>query len=103
VDAALSRLDNLHTGDLGGADLVSEAEKRLISRAAMLAIQLELMDVRFAENEGEASRLDLDVYQRLTNTLRRTLEALGLRRRQRDVTPSVKDYVASLQDDEANV
>jgi hypothetical protein len=93
-------LINLHTSDLGGADLVSEAEKRLISRAAMLSIQLELMDVRFAENEGEANRFDLDTYQRLTNTLRRTLESLGLQRRARDVTPSVSDYVKHLNEQE---
>ena len=62
----------------------------------MLSLQSELMDSRFAQAETSATPFDLDVYQRLTNTLRRTLEALGLQRRTKDVTPSVADYVASI-------
>jgi hypothetical protein len=34
------------------------------------------------------------LYQRATNTLRRTLESVGLERRQRDVTPSLAEYLA---------
>jgi hypothetical protein len=85
----------LHTADLGGADFVSEAEQRLIRRAAMLTIQLEMMDCRFALNEGEANRVDLETYQRCSNSLRRLLESLGLQRRQRDVaTPTIDQYLA---------
>jgi hypothetical protein len=84
----------LHTGDLGGESFVSESEQRLIRRAAMLTIQLEMMDSKFALNEGEASRVDLETYQRCSNSLRRLLESLGLQRRQRDVTPSVDQYLA---------
>ena len=55
----------------------------------MLALQAELMEQNFAANEdGAASAKALDCYQRLTNTLRRTLESLGLQRRARDVTPT---------------
>jgi hypothetical protein len=76
-----------HLSDLGGADAVSESERVLIRRSAMLTLQLELLEQRFALNEGgEASSRDLEAYQRCTNTLRRTLESLGLRRRPRDVT-----------------
>src|SRR5262245_9538391 len=79
-----------HTADLGGADAVSQAEKVLVRRAAMLTLQLELQEQRFALNDGgEATGKQIEIYQRTTNTLRRTLEALGLQRRARDVTPAV--------------
>jgi hypothetical protein len=76
-----------HTSDLGGEEALSEAERVLIRRASMLSLQTELMEQRFALNDcGEASAKQIEVYQRTTNTLRRTLESLGLRRRPRDVT-----------------
>lgn len=74
------------TSDLGGVDNVSEAEKVLVRRAAMLTLQSEFMEHRFAETDGEATPRQLDMYQKTTNTLRRTLEALGLERRARDVS-----------------
>src|SRR5262245_61990421 len=76
-----------HTSDLGGPDALSEAERVLVRRASMLGLQCELMEQHFAENGGEAKRFQLETYQRCTNTLRRTLESLGLRRRPRDITP----------------
>ena len=90
----LRDLIKLHTNDLGGEDFVSESEQRLVRRAAMLTIQLEMMDARFALNEGEASRVDLETYQRASNSLRRLLESLGLGRRPRDVTgPSLGEIL----------
>ena len=77
-----------HTNDLGGLEALSTAEKVLIRRVAMLTLQCELMEQSFASNEdGAASAKQLDNYQRATNTLRRTLESLGLHRRPKDVTP----------------
>jgi hypothetical protein len=81
--------------DLGGEEMVSEAEKVLVRRAAMLTLQLELMEQRFAANEaGEASPKQIETYQRCTNTLRRTLESLGLKRRAKDLTPTLEEYAA---------
>ena len=78
-----------HTRDLGGLDAVSTAEQVLIRRASMLCLQCELMEQAFASNEdGAASAKQLDVYQRTTGALRRTLESLGLHRRPKDVTPT---------------
>jgi hypothetical protein len=88
-------LIQLHINDLGGADLVSSAEQRLVNRAAMLTVQLELMDARFAQSEDVASRPDLETYQRCSNSLRRLLESLGLERRAREVVPTVEEYLAS--------
>jgi hypothetical protein len=73
-----------HVSDLGG-DL-STAETVLVKRAAMLTLQLEMLECRFAEQDGMATSLQLNDYQRGLNTCRRTLEALGLQRRQKDVT-----------------
>ena len=74
--------------DLGGVDAVSPAKKVLVRRAAMMTLQLELLEQRFALNDcGEATKEQIETYQRTTNTLRRTLETLGLEPQARDVTP----------------
>lgn len=44
---------------------------------------------------GEASPEDLDIYQRVANSLRRLLEAVGLQRRAHPV-PSLADYLDTL-------
>src|SRR5579862_9016347 len=96
----LRDLIDAHTADLGGEDLCSEAEQRLIRRAALLTIQCEMYDKKFALNDGEASQTDIETYQRLTNTLRRCLETLGLERRSRDVTPpSLAEYLKTRSND----
>jgi len=88
-----------HTAQLGGAENVTEAERRLIRRSAMLSLQLEMMEQNWASNtEGAASPKQLEVYQRTSNSLRRLLESLGLRRRPRDVTPpSLEGYALDQQ------
>ena len=58
-------------------------------------LQLELLDSRFAANNGEATLPQLQAYASVTNTLQRTLRAIGLQRRQRDVTPTLQEYLAS--------
>jgi hypothetical protein len=89
----LRDLVSLHVADLGGSELVSESELRLVRRAAMLTIQTELLDAKFASEGGQASQNDLECYQRVTNTLRRCLETLGLSRRSKDVTPTLEQYI----------
>jgi len=77
-----------HVSDLGGKDMISASEMVLIRRAAMLCLQLEMMECNWAaKNDGEASPKQIEVYQRAVNTLKRCLETLGLKRRPRDVTP----------------
>jgi hypothetical protein len=67
-----------YASDLGGTAHLSEGQKALIRRAAMLQLQCELVEQAWAEGGGDASPKALDRYGRTTNTLRRTLEALGL-------------------------
>lgn len=84
----LRDLVNSHCADLGGQDALSSAEQALVRRAAMLCLQLELMESQFARNEdGQASSKQLDSYGRTVGNLRRVLETLGLGRRAKDVTP----------------
>jgi hypothetical protein len=89
----LRDLIQAHTADLGGDDNLTEAERQLVRRASVLCVQLEFMEVSWAKHGGQAGPKSLHNYQRCTNTLRRTLEALGLKRRPRDITPSLDSYV----------
>ena len=88
---------SLHLSDLGGEDNCSEGEKALVRRAACLIVELEQLETVFAQDHDNATPQRLDLYQRLTNTLRRLLETLmigeGLRRRQKDVTPTLPEYI----------
>ena len=83
----------LHVGDLGGADNCSAAERSIIRRAATLTVELERLESKFAQAELRAEADDLDLYVRASGNLRRFLEAVGLKRRQRDVTPSLQDII----------
>ena len=81
-----------HMSDLGGPGNVSAAEQSIVRRCAVLTVELEQLESTFALY-GEATTDDLDLYQRTANSLRRLLEAVGLRRRSRDVTPSLAQYL----------
>jgi hypothetical protein len=86
-----------HISDLGGADNCSAAERSIVRRAAVLTTELERLEVRFAQ-AGEASAEDLDIYARIAANLRRLLEAIGLQRRPRDLTPPDPLIYAAQQD-----
>lgn len=83
----------VHVADLGGAEAASAAEQSIVRRAAAITVELERLESKFA-GEGRASAEDLDLYQRAAGNLRRLLESVGLERRQRDVTPSLQQYLA---------
>src|SRR5689334_15340753 len=86
-------LVQLHIDDLGGDDMVSESERRLVRRAAMLTLQCEKLDARFAASCDDAAKSgELELYQRTSNSLRRLLETLGLKRVPKDVTPTPLEY-----------
>jgi hypothetical protein len=79
--------------DLGGADQLSEGQRQLARRCATISLACERM-------EGEAAAgaaIDLETYGKLTDRLGRTFQRLGLKRQPRDVTPSLAEYLASLQ------
>jgi hypothetical protein len=81
-------LIGMHTSDLGGEDACSAAELSIVRRAALLTLELEVLESKF-EEDGRASTKQLDSYQRAANSLRRLLQTLGLQRRAKDVTPTL--------------
>jgi hypothetical protein len=74
-----------HLSDLGGEANASTAERSIVRRAAVLEVELEQLETKFA-SAGAADPNALDLYQRTAGNLRRLLESLGLQRRQRDIT-----------------
>jgi hypothetical protein len=86
-----------HLSDLGGEDNTSAAERSIIRRASVMTVELERMEAIFAV-AGEAKPEQLDLYQRTAANLRRLLEAIGLQRRSKDVTPpDPLDYAAGFK------
>ena len=74
--------------DLGG-DL-TEAQRHLIARAATLALWCEERETELAAG-GE---FDAASYATISNALRRLLADLGLKRRMKDATPTLAQFLA---------
>lgn len=84
-------LIDAHQSDLGGREFLSEGQQALLRRAALLQLQLEMMEQKFAlRDDGVATYAEIEVYQRASGALRRLVESLGLNegRKARNVTPS---------------
>lgn len=76
------------SSDLGG-DL-SEAQQQIARRAASLAIWCEQQD----KEAANGATIDIATYTTASNSLRRLLETLGLKRVPRNVTPTIAEYAA---------
>lgn len=70
--------------DLGGESAISEAEMALVRRAVTLVVNCEVFESRMAET----GKLDSEAYLPCVNALGKLLNALGLKRRPRQVGPS---------------
>ncbi len=75
--------------DLGGADVLSEGERQIARRCAALSVEAERMEAGLV-GTGE---FDIERYVSLTNGLGRALTRIGLKRRQRDVTPTPAEWI----------
>ena len=73
---------NAIISDLGGADRLSELEHQVVRRAVGLT-QL-----------AEGKPVDIAASATLINVFNRTASLLGLKRRARDVTPHLEDYLS---------
>jgi hypothetical protein len=62
-----------------------EGEKQLVRRAAALSAECERQEALWARGEAE---FDVAAYSVLSNTVRRIIQTLGLKRVPRDVTPA---------------
>jgi hypothetical protein len=89
-----SDLIRLFIDELGGDNVVSQAERSLVRRIATLQVRCERMEQQFADDEDEGGTLaQLDCYQRLSNTLRRLLVTIGIKRVPREV-PDLHTYIS---------
>jgi hypothetical protein len=84
--------------DAGGEANTTAAERSLIRRAATLTVECERLEARFATSD-QSDPADLDLYQKLSNTLRRLLTSLGLhQRRARNVgAATLSEYLSNRQ------
>jgi hypothetical protein len=82
--------------DLGGTDRLSTAERQLVQRGGVLGAILTDMEARWLSGE----KIDVSMYCGATNTMRRVLESVGLKRRPRDVT-RLSTYLANIPAEEA--
>jgi hypothetical protein len=90
-----SVLDSI-VSDLGGEGALSTAEMILARRCAWLTTMCESLERKPAPLEPA----EVSSYVLMTGHLARTLKALGLKRQPRDITPSLKDYLAAARQPE---
>ena len=81
---------NAIISDLGGADRLSELEHQVVRRAVGLALRCEQIETELAEGKP----VDIAATATLINVFNRTASLLGLKRRARDVTPHLEDYIS---------
>ena len=62
--------------DLGGHDVLSEAQMQLVRRASLISIKCEELEARAVQGEA----IDLDLFGQMTDRLGRCLQRLGFRR-----------------------
>ena len=77
--------------DQAGADQCSEARLQLVRRFAATAVLAEEMEARLANGE----QISIEQHATLSSTLVRLASRIGIDRRQRDVTPTLAEYLAS--------
>ena len=75
-------------GDLGGIDQLSERQRQLVRRAAMLSAESERMEAMAVRGE----EFDADLYGTMCDRLGRVFGRIGLKRVARDAV-TLKDYI----------
>ncbi len=82
--------------DLGGRDHLSTIQRSLIEGFVGAAITLHGLNVRLALGEA----IDPGILSASISAMVRVASRLGLKRVPRDITPSVKDYVKHINEQE---
>jgi hypothetical protein len=81
---------------VGGAGEATELQIMVSRRIATLDTELTWIESKLAKlraADEEPKPADLDLYSRLTNTHRRSCEALGWERTAKDCTPALSKYI----------
>jgi hypothetical protein len=79
--------------DQGGADRCSETRMQLIRRFASGSVLAEELEARLVRGEP----VDIAEHALLSSTLVRLAQRVGIDRRARNVTPSVREYLDHIQ------
>ena len=74
----------------GGIDHLTEAQLQLVRTAAGLVVLREAFDAQALNGET----ISVAEYCRVSNSLRRVLATIGFNRAQRNITPSLDQYLA---------
>ena len=77
--------------DLGGTDRLSEGQRQIARRCAMLAVECEKIEALGVAGGA----IDLDTYGQLTDRIGRAFQRLGLKRVPKPVT-SLQEHLARL-------
>jgi hypothetical protein len=85
--------------DCGGADRMSEGQRQLAQRAALLSVQAEDYETRFLLGQPH----EVPDYLATCNNLRRMFEALGLERRTRDVSKRTPEIETSVEPEQPGI
>lgn len=81
----------------GGLAALSETKRQIIRRIAMLSVWCESQEAKAAEGE----EINVNEFQRVSNSLRRLCESIGLDRVAKDITPPNPLDYARRYDEEA--
>jgi hypothetical protein len=79
--------------DQGGAELCSESRRQLIRRFSAACVLAEDLEGRLARGE----EIDVERHALLCSTLTRLAQRIGIDRRAKNITPSVKDYLENVE------
>ena len=79
--------------DLGGAEHLSTMEKQMIQHGAVLGAIASDLEAKYLLGR----KIDLIVLTRVLNAQRRAFDAIGYRRRQRDVTPTLESFLDTIK------
>jgi hypothetical protein len=80
--------------DQGGEDRCSEARRQLIRRFAAAAVMAEQLEAKLANG----AQIDTQEHATLSSTLVRLSAKIGIDRVPRDVTPSLSEYLETIED-----
>jgi len=69
------------TSDLGGHDLLSEAQRQIIRRISSMAVWCESEESKMADGQ----EVDMARFQMVSNSMRRLCESIGIKRQPRTI------------------
>jgi len=82
--------------DLGGAEHLSAAERQMVQHGAVLGAIAADLEAQYLKGR----RIDLVSLCTVLNAQRRAFDAIGYKRRQRDVTSTLQGFLDNLKDKE---